>query len=326
MKTEVLKMLKEADGYVSGQDICDRLNVSRTAVWKVIKQLKEEGYLIEAVRNKGYLLERSADVITQAELASCMDTDLFGKNLVYYDETDSTNTRAKALAEQGAPSGTLVVADSQMAGKGRRGRYWVSPHFTDIYMTLLLRPQIAPSCASMLTLTAALAVSEGIRLASGVETEIKWPNDIVYQGKKVCGILTEMSAELECIHYVVVGIGINVNAESFPEDIAERATSLRIASGGRIVRSRLIAAVIKAFEGYYARFTETEDLSLLVDEYNEQLVNRNREVLVLTPAGDYCCISRGGNRLGELLVELEDGTVREVVSGEVSVRGVYGYV
>lgn len=326
VKTKILKMLKEAEGYVSGQDICDELQVSRTAVWKVIKQLQEEGYQIEAVRNKGYCLEKSADVITKAELSSCMDSQWMGKNLVYYDETDSTNTRAKALADQGAASGTLVVADCQVAGKGRRGRSWVSPRFTDIYMTVILKPQIPPFCASMLTLTAAMAVSEGIKEVTGIETKIKWPNDIVCDGKKVCGILTEMSAELDCIHYVVVGIGINVNSSEIAEEIKETATSLRIASGGPVGRSALIAAVIRAFESYYQKFLEREDLSLLMDEYNEKLVNCGREVKVLAPSGDYTGISKGIDKSGELLVELEDGTVQSVVSGEVSVRGIYGYV
>lgn len=325
VKTMILKMLKEADGYVSGQDICEELQVSRTAVWKVIKQLQEEGYQIEAVRNKGYCLEKSADVITKAELSSCMDSQWMGKNLVYYDETDSTNTRAKTLAEQGAPSGTLVVADCQLSGKGRRGRSWVSPRFTDIYMTLILKPQIAPSCASMLTLTAAMAVSEGIKEVTGLKTEIKWPNDLVYDGKKVCGILTEMSAELDCIHYVVVGIGSNVNSSEIANEIVNTATSLRIGLGSPVSRSALIAAVIRWFEFYYQKFLDREDLSLLMDEYNEKLVNLGREVRVLAPSGDFCAVSKGINKSGELLVELEDGTVQKVVSGEVSVRGIYGY-
>ena len=191
---------------------------------------------------------------------------------------------------------------------------------------MILKPQIPPFCASMLTLTAAMAVSEGIKEVTGIETKIKWPNDIVCDGKKVCGILTEMSAELDCIHYVVVGIGINVNSSEIAEEIKETATSLRIASGGPVGRSALIAAVIRAFESYYQKFLEREDLSLLMDEYNEKLVNCGREVKVLAPSGDYTGISKGIDKSGELLVELEDGTVQSVVSGEVSVRGIYGYV
>ena len=207
VKTEILKAIKEEAGFVSGQELCDRFGVSRTAVWKAIGQLKEEGFQIEAVRNKGYRLLSSDDVITEAELMSSMEGG-FIKKIVYYEETDSTNIRARKLAEEGAPDGTLVVTDFQNAGRGRRGRMWVSPSGTGIFMSLILRPDILPSSASMLTLVAALAVYDGIKETTGLETVIKWPNDIVAEGKKLCGILTEMSAELEGIHYVVTGIGI----------------------------------------------------------------------------------------------------------------------
>ena len=216
VKTEILKAIKEEAGFVSGQELCDRFGVSRTAVWKAIGQLKEEGFQIEAVRNKGYRLLSSDDVITEAELMSSMEGG-FIKKIVYYEETDSTNIRARKLAEEGAPDGTLVVTDFQNAGRGRRGRMWVSPSGTGIFMSLILRPDILPSSASMLTLVAALAVYDGIKETTGLETVIKWPNDIVAEGKKLCGILTEMSAELEGIHYVVTGIGINANMTEFPE-------------------------------------------------------------------------------------------------------------
>ena len=247
VKTEILKAIKEEAGFVSGQELCDRFGVSRTAVWKAIGQLKEEGFQIEAVRNKGYRLLSSDDVITEAELMSSMEGG-FIKKIVYYEETDSTNIRARKLAEEGAPDGTLVVTDFQNAGRGRRGRMWVSPSGTGIFMSLILRPDILPSSASMLTLVAALAVYDGIKETTGLETVIKWPNDIVAEGKKLCGILTEMSAELEGIHYVVTGIGINANMTEFPEEVGEAATSLRILTGGPVRRSRLIAAVMKEYE------------------------------------------------------------------------------
>ena len=177
-------MLRESEGYLSGQQLCEQLGVSRTAVWKTIGQLKEEGYQIQAVRNKGYRLVQGADVITRAELVSSLDSAWAGSNLVYYDRTDSTNTRARQLAEQGAPHGTLVVADSQTAGKGRRGRHWEAPDGTGIWMTLILRPELEPQRASMLTLVTALAVSDAIRSLTGLEAVIKWPNDSVCGGKR----------------------------------------------------------------------------------------------------------------------------------------------
>ena len=228
MKTEILRMLKSTGDYLSGQRLCEMLGVSRTAVWKAVGELKEEGYVIEAVRNRGYRLVEGADVITQAELASMLHTQWIGTRLVYFDETDSTNTRARKLAEEGAPHGTLVVADRQTAGKGRRGKSWVSPAGTGIWMSMVLRPSMSPMSASMLTLIAGLAVVRGVKESTGLEAMIKWPNDAVLNGKKICGILTEMSTEVECIRYVIPGIGINVNMDGFPEEIKATATSARL--------------------------------------------------------------------------------------------------
>lgn len=326
LKTEVLKCLKESDGHISGQELCERLGVSRTAVWKVIRQLEEEGYEIEAVRNRGYRLVESGDVLSEAELKSVIKTERAGQNLVYLNQVDSTNNEARRLAEQGAPDGTLVVAELQTAGKGRRGRFWTSPPGTGIWMSLLLRPDFAPEHASSLTLVAAMAVETGIREAAGLDCQIKWPNDIVLEGKKICGILTEMSTEEDCIRHVVVGIGINVNIEEFPEEIGATATSLAIVSGSTIKRAPLVDAVMRAWEQYYAQFQRTLDMSGLKDVYNEHLVNLGREVKVLAPRGEYSGISHGINDGGELLVELESKEMRSVISGEVSVRGVYGYV
>lgn len=325
MKSEILKLLRESGGYISGQELCGRFGVSRTAVWKVIRQLEEEGYQIEAVRNKGYHLIDSCDIMTKTEINSCI-RGTFGREVEYHEAIDSTNIRAKRLAEEGAASGTLVVSDCQKAGKGRRGRAWVSPSGKNVFMSLILRPDILPSSASMLTLVAALAVCDGIRKAAGLAAAIKWPNDIVAGGKKICGILTEMSAELEGIHYVVVGIGINVNMEEFPEEVQQVATSLFLETGQKVRRSQLIAAVMEAFEQYYEEFISQGDLSGLISVYNKHMANAGKEVRVLDPAGDYTGRALGINRKGELLVELQSGEVKHVISGEVSVRGIYGYV
>ncbi len=326
MKTEILKCLKEADGYRSGQELCECLGVSRTAVWKVIRQLQEEGYEIEAVRNRGYRLVESGDVMSEAELKSVIKTCWAGQNIRFCEQVDSTNNEARRLADQGAPHGTLVVAELQTAGKGRRGRFWTSPKGSGIWMSLILRPDFAPEQASMLTLVAAMAVETGIRKITGQDCRIKWPNDIVLDGKKICGILTEMSTEEDCIRHVVVGIGINVNILEFPEEIGKTATSLALKSGKEIRRAPLVNAVMQAWEDYYGRYRETLDMSGLREEYNGRLVNCEREVKVLAPKGEYCGISHGINDAGELLVELENGELREVISGEVSVRGIYGYV
>ncbi len=325
LKSEILKLLKEDDGYVSGQELCERFGVSRTAIWKVIRQLEEEGYKIEAVRNKGYHFIDSCDIMTKTEIESCI-RGTFGKSTEYYDTIDSTNIRARRLAEEGAQSGTLVVADCQMAGRGRRGKEWVSPSGKNVFMSLILRPDILPGSASMLTLVAALAVHDGIKRETGLETSIKWPNDIVSNGRKVCGILTEMSAELEGIHYVVTGIGINVNMEEFPKEVRPVATSLLLETGSKVRRSPLIASILESFEAYYEQFMVQGDLSGLKSVYNQYMVNAGREVKILESSGDYTGKALGINEKGELLVEMQSGEVKHVISGEVSVRGLYGYV
>ena len=326
MKEEILRLLRSADGYMSGQELCNRYGVSRTAVWKAINQLKEAGYEIEAQQNKGYRLMAAPDLMTEAEIKSLMHTEWVAKEVLYFDTIDSTNTKAQELAEKGYPSGTLVVADKQESGKGRRGRSWVSPSGTGIFMTLMIKPDINPNNASMLTLVAALAVAKAITSVTGEEALIKWPNDIVVNGKKVCGILTEMNAQFDYINHIVVGIGINVHNESFPEEISQMASSLMIEAGGkRFHRAQIIAETMSYFEQYYDTFLKTQDLSALVREYDELLVNRNKSVRVLDPKEPFDGKAMGITPKGELIVETWESR-KLVSSGEVSVRGIYGYV
>ena len=251
MKQKLLELLQSTEGFLSGQELSDHLNVSRTAVWKVMKSLEEEGYEIEAVRNKGYSLKKEPDILTKESCASRINTKWLGKNLMVYDVTDSTNTRLKLAGEQGAPNGSVAVANAQEAGKGRLGRHWETPKGSALAFSMLLRPQIQPENASMLTLVAALAVSRAIDEYAGIKTQIKWPNDIVYQGKKLCGILTEMSADMDQIHYVIVGIGINVQMTDFPKEIQNTATSLKLVTGKTLLRNKLLAKVLEEFEVLY---------------------------------------------------------------------------
>lgn len=326
MKEEILRLLRSADGYISGQELCNRFGVSRTAVWKAINQLKEAGYEIEAQQNKGYRLMAAPDLMTEAEIKSLMHTEWVAKEVLYLDTIDSTNTKAQELAEKGYPSGTLVVADKQESGKGRRGRSWVSPSGTGIFMTLMIKPDINPNNASMLTLVAALAVAKAITSVTGEEAMIKWPNDIVVNGKKVCGILTEMNAQFDYINNIVVGVGINVHNESFPEEISQMASSLMIEAGGkRFHRAQIIAETMLYFEQYYDTFLKTQDLSALVREYDELLVNRNKSVRVLDPKEPFDGKAMGITPKGELIVDTWESR-KLVSSGEVSVRGIYGYV
>ena len=326
MKTEILTLLRESKEYISGQELCTKLGVSRTAVWKVMKQLKEEGYEIEAIQNKGYRLTGLPEVLSESELSSRIHTKWAGKNLHYFKETGSTNTDAKRFAEAGESHGTLVVADMQSAGRGRRGRSWQAPFETTISMTIILKPDFAPNRAPMLTLVMALSVAKAMVEITNLDCKIKWPNDIVVNGKKVCGILTEMNAEMDYIHYVVIGVGINVNLEKFPEDIAETATSLLLESGHPVSRAQLIQKSMEYFEQDYETFVRDQNFSGLMQEYGTYLVNKGTPVKVLDPKGEFTGTARGINEQGELLVELEDGSITAIYAGEVSVRGIYGYV
>lgn len=328
-KSDILALLRNSKDYVSGQQLCAQFGVSRTAVWKAINQLKEDGYQIEAVSHKGYRLLESPDILSESEILSRLTTDWAGRTLHYFNETGSTNIDAKRYAEEGEPHGTTVVANMQSAGRGRRGRLWQSPAGSAIYMTIMLKPQFVPDKASMLTLVMALSVADAIVEVTGLSAGIKWPNDIVVNKKKVCGILTEMNAELDYIQYVVIGVGINVNnnsPEEFPEEIRQTATSLKIETGMQISRAALLERVLAHFEKNYNIFTQSLDLSALMEAYDARLLNLNAEVRVLDPKGEYTGIARGINPAGELLVEKENGEVVPVYAGEVSVRGLYGYI
>ncbi len=337
MKTEIISLLRQRGTYVSGQELCERFRVSRTAVWKAVEQLKKDGYKIEAVKNRGYLLtEESGQVFGRTEIESRLKTNWIGQSLYYYDSIDSTNVQAKRLAEEGAPDGSLVVADQQTAGRGRRGRGWISPAGANLYFTLLLRPRIAPDKASMLTLVMAMAVARGIQSRMGdgrspggqnASVGIKWPNDIVIMGRKACGILTELSLSVEqgTIDYLVIGVGINVKRQTFSEELQGHAIALEEVLD-EVSRSELLNAVLTAFEGYYEEFLATGDLTRLQKDYNELMVNLDQQVRVLDPKGEYEGIARGIRNTGELLVEIQGGETRAVYAGEVSVRGIYGYV
>lgn len=331
-RSDILTWLRNSEDYVSGQQLCERFGVSRTAVWKVINQLKEEGYRIESVPRKGYrLVESPADVYSQSEIASRLQTKWAGRTLHFFESTGSTNPDAKRFAEEGAPHGTIVVADRQTAGRGRRGRSWESPAGKSIYFTIVVRPEFEPDKASMITLVVALAVAEAVQEETGLSAGIKWPNDVVVNGKKICGILTEMSMtpEMNEIQFLVAGVGVNVNQDSeedFVPELRGRATSLKIESGIQIDRAALLARILHHFEEDYDLFEKTLNLSELQERYEALLIGRDNQVRVLDPMGEYTGISRGITQTGELIVEKENGEKVLVYAGEVSVRGLYGYV
>lgn len=325
MKEKILELLKEHSDYVSGQDICNRLGVSRTAVWKNINGLKQNGYQIDSVNNKGYKLLAEPDVIDEIRIREYLRTEWLAKEIVYKKETDSTNIQAKRLGENDAADGTLVVAEHQTSGRGRRGKSWVSPT-GNCYFSVLLRPEISADRASMITLIAAMGLAKAIKEISHLDTMIKWPNDVIANGKKLCGILTESSTDLEYINYAVVGIGINTNQMEFPEEIRDTASSIRLETGRKINRAELLAAFLEEFEKYYEIFLMTEDLTTLSREYNALLVNRGKEVKIIEQDKERVLNAIGIDDRGGLIVEDSQGNQETIISGEVSVRGLYGYV
>ena len=323
-KQIVLKLLREhTEEFLSGEAISRQAGVSRAAVWKAVEQLRQEGYGIESVPNRGYRLTRVTARLRPEELAEQFRDCRIGRELLCFDTIDSTNNELKRRAVSGTVDGTVILADQQTGGRGRRGRSFVSPAGKGLYLSAALRPRCPLSEISTLTAWTAVALCDAVEAACGVRPGIKWPNDIVVDGKKVCGILTEMSMEQAYIHHIVIGVGINVRRQEFPKEIRDRAAAIEEQCGFRISRSQLIADIMEAFEEDYEIFLQTHDLKGLRDSYAKLLVNRDREVCVLDPKGEFRGTARGINDQGELLVERQDGSIEEVYAGEVSVRGVY---
>ena len=263
-------------------------------------------------------------IYNETTIADQIHTKWAGKTVHFARETDSTNLWIKRLAKEGASEGTLALAEFQSAGRGRLGRSWEVPEGTSVMMSILLRPKFEPQYAPTLTLVMGMAVAKAVK-SLGFDVSIKWPNDVVVSHKKICGILTEMGVRDGKIDYAVIGVGINVNIKEFPEEMADKATSLYLESGKEFDRSQIPGLVMEAFEEYYEKFAATCDLSGLKEEYESILANYNQPVRVLAKE-PYEGVARGITDGGELLVEKTDGTIVAVSAGEVSVRGLYSYV
>jgi len=254
----LLNHLKLAQGkWISGEELSRQLQVSRTAVWKHIRTMKTEGYRIDSSTRKGYLLREIPDLLRPQELREGLKTRCIGQGEIrYFDQTDSTNLRAKAMAAAGAPEGTLIIAEEQTEGRGRRGRNWFSPPGAGIYMSLIIRPAILPQEAPRFALLTAAAVAEAVREITMLETRIKWPNDILVGGRKLGGILTEVSMEMDKVEYMIVGLGLNVNLarEAFPPDLQEIGTSIRAEMGRSLPRIPLVRRILERFEETYEEY------------------------------------------------------------------------
>lgn len=326
MKSDILKLIRITKEYISMDMLKTGCNMSEGAIKTSVNQLIEAGYDIEYDKEKGYHMNSYPENISSTELLSRNNCIWAGKNIFYRKEVFSTNEEAKMIAEDGKPHGSLIVAENQVAGKGRKGRSWVSDGRNSIAMSLLLRPTFDVEKASMVKFIMALAVADVLSKLTTLDVKIKWPNDVIVNNKKVCGILTEMGTENGSIDHIIVGVGINVNQKLFSEDLQDKATSLFIEKGERYSRADIILAVLEFFEYYYDIFVDSGDLSDVVAVYEGYLVNKDKEVKVFDPKGEYKGIATGINDYGELVVQKEDGKFVRVSSGEVSVRGVYGYV
>jgi len=305
------------DEYTSGEALSAKLGLSRTAVWKHVEALRGKGYRIDAVPARGYRLMDVPDRLTPLELAPLLSTHHLGQSIHFHESLPSTNQAAFKLAAEGAEHGEVVIAEQQTAGKGRRGRTWVSPTGLNLYFSAILRPELAPQHAPELTLVAAVALAETLREA-GADALIKWPNDVQIDGRKVAGILTELSAEPERVHFVVVGVGVNLNAqpEHFPEDLRATATSLAMARGQRVPRALLAASLWNRLEEWLDLHQEV-GFGAVRQRWKELSSTLGQDVLVRTDRREFRGLAEDIDTSGALLVRTEDGSVERVLAGDV---------
>jgi len=319
MTGKILKFLREKE-YISGEALAQKLSISRVAVWKQIQRLKDMGYEIIADQNLGYCLISRPDLLIPQEVQRRLLTKYIGKEVYYFPELKSSNIIAKEKAlhrAEGINEGTLIIAERQSAGKGRLGREWFSPA-GGIWLSIILYPQLPPSYIPRITLMTAVAVVKAIKMCVQIKPQIKWPNDILINEKKVCGILTEMSAELDIINWVVVGIGINVNIDhrKFPEDIQENTISLKEVLGKEVLRVKMVQVFLQEFEKYYESLKRREFSSILKEWklYSHTLGRKIRvdmgEKIVTGEAVNI-------NEEGALIIKKENGELVEIISGTI---------
>lgn len=325
MKHKIIDRLHEEDGFISGEKLSEEFGLSRTAIWKHVNALREDGYEIESVTRRGYRLISSPDIINYDEVKGELTASLIGKKLIHFQSVGSTNDKAKELAVK-AEEGTVIVAEEQTSGKGRLGRSWSSPGRKGIYASIILKPDMEPFNAAKLTLLGAAAVALALE-DCGIESQIKWPNDIIINGKKAAGILTEMSSELGIVNYIILGIGINVNqsVEELPPELVDRATSLMIAAGKAIQRKHLLAQVLNRLDELYAQFKEKGDIDQALDICRERSAVIGKDIIVVQGRKQRPGHAVSINHDGELMVRFDEG-LEQVISGEVSIRTEYGYI
>lgn len=325
----VLKLLQEHEGqFVSGERISETLGITRAAIWKTVDALRKEGYEIESKTRMGYRLLSAPDKLTADNVGARISTRIVGRSIVYFDEIDSTNNYAKQEALRGGEDGLVVIANQQTGGRGRSGRSFQSPPDKGLYLTTLIRPDAAPADVLPVTALAAVAAANAVERACGVRPGIKWTNDLVLSGRKLTGILTEMGVEGESgkLQYVVIGIGTNVNQEEkdFSGEVAEMATSLRMELGRSVNRTALAAALVGELDRLYAAIGG--DLSEYLAAYRRDCVTLGKQVRILGSGEPRVAEAIDIDDTFGLVVRRADGALETIRSGEVSVRGLYGYV
>lgn len=317
-RTKVLELLyKNSADYLSGQELSKQLGVSRTSIWKYINYFKEAGYEIESSSKLGYRLVESADILLPEEIDLGLDTEFMGQDIIQYDEVDSTNQLAKEQAENNAKEGTVVIAEKQVAGKGRVGRKFSSPK-GGIWLSCILRPDLKPVLATRATYLSSLAIAKTIAELTNLEPKIKWPNDVLLNGAKVSGILTEMGAELDQVNYLIVGLGINANIakNNLPVTVQDRATTLYHELGQKIDRIKFVQHLLKFIEESYRQIN---DFNALLEEWKKYAYTLGKDVIVTSSRNKISGTAIDIAEDGALILEV-DGQEKKVYSGDVSLR------
>lgn len=322
IKTEITKRLLSAEGNpISGQQLADEFQVSRTAIWKHIKELEQDGFIIETIKKKGYILKSSPDTLQKEQIEQYLTSNRFGHEIHYFDQCTSTQPIAHKLAQENAADGTIVICEEQTAGKGRLSRAWKSSKGKGIWMSVIIRPDIPPMKAPQFTLIAAVAVTRAIEDVANVRAEIKWPNDLLINGKKCTGILTELQADIDRVQAIILGIGVNVNQDmlDFPEDIQHIATSIKMVSGSHIDRGQLVARILHHLEIYTDLYVKHgfEPLKILWESYSGTLGKRIKAVMIHNTIEG---VALGITNDGVLQVRTDDGKVHGIYSADIEIQ------
>lgn len=325
MREKILEVILDNEKeFISGEELSKKLGISRTAIWKHIRILRSQGYNIESVNKKGYrLVDEPTDLLNPQNIYRNLKTKFIGKNVLHFETIDSTNDYAKKIGNE-LRDGSVIISEEQTKGKGRLGRVWESKAGEGIWMSIILKPNIIPNKAPFITLIACASIVKALNIL-GVDAKIKWPNDITINNKKLSGILTELSAEIERVNYIVVGIGMNVKDTDFEEELKDKATSL-YKENYNVSRIDIVKEILCQFEKLYLDYIEKDDKKEVLGICRQYSAIINKEIYVIKNDQKELVDCIGINEEGNLIIKNKDGNLEEIMSGEVSIRGVKGYV